>query len=114
MAAVKATLETIMNEPFLNEVKRKSKTFIQSLKEKLEPLPLVKEVKGEGFMIGIQLEDEAKDSIERLRDNGLLTLPAGPKVIRLLPPLTVTEAELQEALTIVERVLHSQVTETAQ
>jgi acetylornithine/N-succinyldiaminopimelate aminotransferase len=114
MAAVKATLETIMNEPFLNEVKRKSKTFIQSLKEKLSPLSLVKDVKGEGFMIGIQLEDEAKDSIERLRDNGLLTLPAGPKVIRLLPPLTVTEAELQEALTIVERVLLSQVAETAQ
>jgi acetylornithine/N-succinyldiaminopimelate aminotransferase len=114
MAAVKATLETIMNEPFLSEVKSKSKTFIQSLKEKLEPLSIVKEVKGEGFMIGIQLEDEVKDSIESLRGNGLLTLPAGPKVIRLLPPLTVTESELQEALTIVERVLHSQVAETAQ
>jgi acetylornithine/N-succinyldiaminopimelate aminotransferase len=113
MAAVKATLETIINESFLSEVKRKSKTFIQSLKEKLEPLSLVKEVKGEGFMIGIQLEDEAKEAIERLRGNGLLTLPAGPKVIRLLPPLTVTEAELQEALTILERVLHSQVAEIA-
>jgi acetylornithine/N-succinyldiaminopimelate aminotransferase len=113
MAAVKATLETIINEPFLSEVKSKSKTFIHSLKEKLEPLSLVKEVKGEGFMIGIQLEDEAKESIEGLRGNGLLTLPAGPKVIRLLPPLTVTEAELQEALTILERVLHSQVAEIA-
>jgi acetylornithine/N-succinyldiaminopimelate aminotransferase len=107
MAAVKATLETIFEEDFLIGVKNKSGTFIQSLKEKLEPLSFVKEVKGEGFMIGIELEAEAKGYIELLRKNGLLTLPAGPTVIRLLPPLTVTEAELGEALGILEETLQA-------
>ncbi len=111
MAAVKATLETIMDESFLSGVKSKSNTFIQSLKDKMEPLSLVKEVRGEGFMIGIQVEGEAKEAIERLRKNGLLTLPAGPDVIRLLPPLTVTEAELEEALTILEQSLKQQTEE---
>ncbi|MGR3762558.1 acetylornithine transaminase [Rossellomorea sp. NS-SX7] len=113
MAAVKATLETIMDDSFLCEVKRKSKLFIQSLKDKLESLPQVNEVKGEGFMIGIQLEGEAKESIERLRENGLLTLPAGPDVIRLLPPLTVTETELKEALTILEQSINLQEAEAS-
>jgi acetylornithine/N-succinyldiaminopimelate aminotransferase len=107
MAAVKATLETIFEEDFLIGVKNKSGTFIQCLKEKLEPLSFVKEVKGEGFMIGIELEAEAKGYIELLRKNGLLTLPAGPNVIRLLPPLTVTEAELGEALGILEETLQA-------
>ncbi|WP_175986612.1 acetylornithine transaminase [Bacillus sp. Marseille-Q1617] len=111
MAAVKATLETIMDESFLSGVKSKSNTFIQSLKDKMEPLSLVKEVRGEGFMIGIQVEGEAKEAIEHLRKNGLLTLPAGPDVIRLLPPLTVTEAELEEALTILEQSLKQQTEE---
>jgi acetylornithine/N-succinyldiaminopimelate aminotransferase len=111
MAAVKATLETIFEEEFINAVKNKSGIFIQSLKEKLEPSPFIKEVKGEGFMIGIELETEAKGYIELLRKKGLLTLPAGPNVIRLLPPLTVTEAELREALGILEETLQAHETE---
>jgi acetylornithine/N-succinyldiaminopimelate aminotransferase len=111
MAAVKATLETIFDDDFLNGVKSKSDTFIRSLKEKLEPSPSVKEVKGKGFMIGIELETEAKESIELLRNSGLLTLPAGPNVIRLLPPLTVTETELEEALGILIETLQAHETE---
>ncbi len=113
MAAVKATLETIIDESFLKEVKEKSEAFINSLKHKLESLALVKEVRGEGFMIGIQLAEEAKGPIGRLRENGLLTLPAGPDVIRLLPPLNVTEEELQEALAILEHCLSQQTAEAA-
>ncbi|MCA1056148.1 acetylornithine transaminase [Rossellomorea aquimaris] len=113
MAAVKATLDAIFDESFLNEVASKSAAFIQLLKEKVEPLPIVKVVKGTGFMIGIELECEAKECIESLRGSGLLTLPAGPDVIRLLPPLTVTGEELQEAVSIIEGVLQSQTAGTA-
>lgn len=51
-------------------------------------------------MIGIQLDMEVKKIIDELRINGLLTLPAGSQVIRLLPPLTVTYDELDQALHI--------------
>ncbi|MGM0840663.1 MAG: acetylornithine transaminase [Bacillota bacterium] len=105
MAAAKATLETIVDEVFLQEVQRKSKYFMQELKNKLQECQSVKEVKGIGFMIGIQLDMEVKEIIDELRNNGLLTLPAGTHVIRLLPPLTVTYEELDQALHILGETL---------
>ncbi|MGM0828503.1 MAG: acetylornithine transaminase [Bacillota bacterium] len=100
MAAVKATLETIFDEVFLKEVQSKSEYFMQKLKNHLQECRSVKEVKGIGFMIGIQFDMEVKEIINKLRENGLLTLPAGTHVIRLLPPLTVTYDELDQALHI--------------
>jgi acetylornithine/N-succinyldiaminopimelate aminotransferase len=100
MAAVKATLETIFDEVFLKEVQSKSEYFMQKLKNHLQECRSVKEVKGIGFMIGIQFDMEVKEIINKLRKNGLLTLPAGTHVIRLLPPLTVTYDELDQALHI--------------
>ncbi|WP_374055499.1 acetylornithine transaminase [Rossellomorea sp. FM04394] len=100
MAAVKATLETIFDEVFLKEVQSKSEYFMQKLKNQLQEFRCVKEVKGIGFMIGIQFDMEVKEIIDELRENGLLTLPAGTHVIRLLPPLTVTYDELDQALHI--------------
>lgn len=100
MAAVNATLETIVDAAFLQEVQSKSDYFIQELKNQLQECQSVKEVKGIGFMIGIQFDMEVKEIIDGLRNNGLLTLPAGTHVIRLLPPLTVTYDELDQALHI--------------
>ncbi|MGD6957524.1 acetylornithine transaminase [Rossellomorea aquimaris] len=100
MAAVKATLKTIFDEVFLKEVQSKSEYFMQKLKNHLQECRSVKEVKGIGFMIGIQFDMEVKEIINKLRENGLLTLPAGTHVIRLLPPLTVTYDELDQALHI--------------
>jgi acetylornithine aminotransferase len=56
-------------------------------------------------MIGIQLNQESAPIISELRSNGLLTLPAGPDVIRLLPPLTVTADEIDEAIAIIEKTI---------
>ncbi|MGM0852167.1 MAG: acetylornithine transaminase [Bacillota bacterium] len=100
MAAAKATLETIVDAAFLQEVQSKSDYFMQELKNQLQECWSVKEVKGIGFMIGIQCDMEVKEIIDELRNNGLLTLPAGTHVIRLLPPLTVTYDELDQALHI--------------
>lgn len=105
MAAVKATLETIFDEVFLQEVQSKSEYFMQKLKNQLQECRSVKEVKGIGFMIGLQLDMEVKEIIDELRNNGLLTLPAGSQVIRLLPPLTVTYEELDQALHILGQTL---------
>ncbi|MFI8684197.1 acetylornithine transaminase [Rossellomorea sp. NPDC077527] len=100
MAAAKATMETIFDEGFLQDVQRKSVYFINKLNDQLIENPIVKEVKGIGFMIGISFHKEVKDIITELRDNGLLALPAGTHVVRLLPPLTVTDEELDRALHI--------------
>ena len=88
-----------MNKPgFLEEVKEKGTEVQQRLKEELKSTAGVKEVRGLGLMIGIELTADAAPVIKRLQENQLLVLNAGPNVIRLMPPLTVTEDEVGHAL----------------
>jgi acetylornithine/N-succinyldiaminopimelate aminotransferase len=109
MAAAKATMETIFDEGFLKDVQLKSEYFMNKMTLQLQECQIVKEIKGAGFMIGISFDTEVKDIITELRHNGLLTLPAGTHVVRLLPPLTVTYDELDQALHIlVSTIKHHQ------
>lgn len=105
MAAAKATLTKIFQPQFLHEVVKKSEKMADLLKDSLLHAPAVTEIRGKGFMIGIQLNQESAPIISELRSNGLLTLPAGPDVIRLLPPLTVTADEIDEAIAIIEKTI---------
>ncbi|MCP3030954.1 acetylornithine transaminase [Halobacillus sp. A1] len=104
-AAVTATLQTIFPEEFLQGVQSKAEYFRKTLERKLSPLVSVKEVRGRGLMIGIELDEPAIDYIHKLREKGLLAVLAGPQVIRLLPPLNVTDKEIDQAVTILENVL---------
>jgi acetylornithine/succinyldiaminopimelate/putrescine aminotransferase len=58
-----------------------------------------------GLIRGIEIPSPAADVIEACRDRGLLLINAGAKVIRLVPSLIVTEAQIDEALNIIEKVL---------
>ncbi|KHE72672.1 acetylornithine transaminase [Halobacillus sp. BBL2006] len=107
-AAVNATVETIFAPAFLEEVQRKGELFKEKLQESLGQLNIVKEVRGQGLMLGIQLEVEAIQVIHTLREKGLLAVLAGPKVVRLLPPLNVSEEELDKAVQIISTVLQQQ------
>ena len=69
---------------------------------------LVREVRGVGLMIGIELRERVQPYLEALLEQGVLALPAGPNVLRLLPPLVITEAQLDYALDAIERVLTGQ------
>lgn len=78
-------------------------------------LPVVTAVRGYGLLLGIGINPECVEVpegkmlsgvvVEALRQEGLLTVPAGPETVRLLPPLNVTEEEVQQALAIIKRVL---------
>ena len=57
-------------------------------------LPLIREVRGLGLMIGIELRTRVQPYLEALLARGILALPAGPNVIRLLPPLVITHAQI--------------------
>ncbi|HEX9793002.1 MAG TPA: acetylornithine/succinylornithine family transaminase [Planctomycetota bacterium] len=70
-----------------------------------EALPRVREVRGLGLMIGVELDEKVDPLLQALLENGVLALPAGPKVLRLLPPLVIAEAELDRALDVVIRLL---------
>jgi len=71
--------------------------------------PLIREVRGRGLLLGIELSRHAQPYLEALLERGVLALPAGPNVIRLLPPLVITEEQLERVLDVVEEVLVRQV-----
>ena len=112
IAAAIATMDTIFDTSFLTKVNEKADFFKKILEENLLELPIVKEIRGLGFMIGIEVNKPVPAILESMRSKGLIALSAGENVIRLLPPLTATKEELQAALEIITSVLNQNV-ETA-
>ncbi len=104
MSAAKAVLENVMQPEFLESVTEKAAYFMELLQE-VTALPVVKEVRGKGLMIGIECGAEAASFVTELQKKGLLVLVAGPNVVRLLPPLTVTKEELATAASLIKEVL---------
>jgi len=98
-----AVLETISDPEFLSEVVRKGELLGSMLEGVKNARPtVVREVRGRGLIRGIELVEPAADTVARVREAGLLTVPAGAHVIRFLPPLTATDAEIRKAVEILE------------
>lgn len=70
------------------------------------PVSGVAQVRGRGLLIGVELEDRAGPVVKALQERGVLSLPAGPKVVRFLPPLVATEEHCDSVVSILEEVLH--------
>lgn len=98
MAASKAVLNIVNQADFLQAVEAKGSYLIDQLKEKIGKLPIVKDVRGLGLMVGIEYKTEVLPIVQSLLDKGILVLNAGPHVIRLLPPLTCTEEEIDQVI----------------
>lgn len=107
-----AVLETIDQEGLLKNAGDLGTYAV----EKLRVLPGIKEVRGRGLMLGLELSDKfqglaaagvqpSQIVVTALMKNGLLTVPAGPLVIRWLPPLIVRRDELDEAISILSKTL---------
>ncbi len=95
----------ISDPTFLAAVRKKGE-FLGNLLVKLrEHNPHVLEVRGRGLMWGLELDVEAKQVVEKGYEQGLLVISAGPNVLRLVPPLVVTEEELARAVRIIEGIL---------
>lgn len=98
MAAAKATLEIAFDEQFLNQVKEKGDLLVKTLSERLASNNKVVKIQGKGLMVGIECTFEVAPMLATLREKGLLALNAGPNVIRLLPPLTISNEELLKGI----------------
>ncbi|WP_353856145.1 acetylornithine transaminase [Bacillus sp. Bos-x628] len=107
MAAVNATLDLVFNNEFLSEVKEKGAYLLSKL-QAVKQLNIVKEVRGKGLMAGIECYQPVGEYITALRKQGLLVLPAGPNVIRLLPPLNVETIEMDQAIEAIIHVLSNE------
>ena len=98
MAAGNAVLDAVANEEFLAEVRAKGERIRTRLEQFIGNYPdLFEEVRGKGLMLGIKLKVEPRGFMQHLRDNhGLLTVAAGDATLRVLPPLVIGNAEIDE------------------
>lgn len=104
MAAAKAVLTELTETRLLAETKEKGEYLVQLLSDELLEIPEVKEIRSLGLMVGIQLEVPVASLIQRLLKLGIVALPAGEKVLRLLPPLVVTKEQINQAVSIMKQV----------
>jgi acetylornithine/N-succinyldiaminopimelate aminotransferase len=105
-AAGLVVLETVNNPAFLGEILRKGGKMLSAIASWKHPA--VKEVRGRGLMLGIDISSEARPVLEKAIAKaapGLLLLSAGPNTLRLLPPYLISDAEIEEGLEILRSVL---------
>ena len=105
MSVGNAVMDIISNKKFLNNIKTLSKYFLFKLNKIKEKYPnTIKQIRGKGFLIGIQLYKDQNEFIKKLMDNKLLTIRAAENVVRILPPLNVKKNEIDLAIKIIEKV----------
>ena len=104
MAVGNTVLDIVSSKKFLNNVKSLSKYFISNLNEIKDEHPnLIKEIRGRGLLIGIQLYKDQTNFIKKLMDKKLLSIKAAENVIRILPPLNVKKKEIDLCLKIIRK-----------
>jgi acetylornithine/N-succinyldiaminopimelate aminotransferase len=105
MAVGNTVMDIISNKRFLNNVKNISKYFLLNLNKIKDKYPkVIKEIRGRGLLIGIQLHTDQAIFIKKLMNQRLLTIRAAENVVRVLPPLNVKKNEIDQALKIIHKV----------
>ena len=105
MAVGNTVMDIVSSRKFLNNVKRLSKYFLSNLNKLKERYPkIIREIRGRGLLIGIQLQTDQTKFIKNLMDNKLLTIRAAENVVRILPPLNVKKREIDQAIKIIDKV----------
>ena len=105
MAVGNTVMDIVSSRKFLNNVKKLSKYFFSNLNQLKEKYPkVIKNIRGRGFLIGIQLHKDQTIFIKKLMNKKLLTIRASENVIRILPPFNVKKKELDQAVKIISKV----------
>jgi acetylornithine/N-succinyldiaminopimelate aminotransferase len=104
-AAALATLDVMEDEGLVARAKEKGALFQEGLEAFIETYEHVTGVRGRGLMLGLELDQDAAPLAKALAEVGLLTIATAGNVIRFLPPLTVKDDELEEALDILDDCL---------
>jgi acetylornithine/LysW-gamma-L-lysine aminotransferase len=102
-AAALATLEVIRTE----KLAERAATLGTYLQERLRGLrsPLIREVRGLGLLVGMELKVKVTPVLQALQTRGVLALPAGATVLRLLPPLVITQEDLDHVISAIDETL---------
>ena len=105
MSVGNAVIDVLFRKGFLSNVKKNGKYFHGELNKIKNKYPkVIKEVRGQGLLLGLALHKDQTDFIKKLLQKRLLTVKASENVVRLLPPLNVTRKEINLALKILNKV----------
>lgn len=100
-----AVNKAIHDEKLIDNARKQGNSILQSLRASLQDIPQVKEVRGLGLMIGIEMTVPSSDLVNLARAQGLLITVQMEKVIRLLPPLIINDEESQHLCTTLSQVI---------
>ena len=105
MAVGNAVLDIIFEKDFFKNVEKKGEYFQDGLKKIKDKYPkIIEEVRGVGLIKGLKMLVDNDEFIKKLMNNKMLTVKASENVVRLFPPLIVSNKELDEALVKIEKV----------
>tara|TARA_B100001741_G_scaffold231064_1_gene192356 strand:+ start:153 stop:1319 length:1167 start_codon:yes stop_codon:yes gene_type:complete len=105
MAIGNVVMDIVSNKKFLKNIKNISNYFFLRLNEIQKEYPkIIKNIRGKGLLIGIQLHTNQTKFIKKLMENRLLTIRAAENVVRILPPLNVKKNEINQACRIIKKV----------
>jgi len=104
-AAGTATLHALTQVGLIENAKCIGEKFSNGLKELKSKHPIIREVRGKGLMIGVELIFEVKDILMEGIKNGMLLLYSGRNILRILPPLVISEEDTVKTLQILDKLL---------
>jgi acetylornithine/N-succinyldiaminopimelate aminotransferase len=108
MAVANSVLDVMLQPDFLLDVRKIGEELKNGLSNLQKEFPeIIQEVRGVGLMLGIKINDKIENNelVKNLIKNGLLTIPAGNNVIRILPPLNIESSHASEAIAIIKKTL---------
>lgn len=105
MAAASASLDLLKADGFLAAVQERGQLLLTELREALHDKKSVQDIRGLGYMIGIETTGDLPDLVAKARAKGLIVLTAGTNVIRLLPPLIITNDHIHQAVGILKDIM---------
>ena len=108
MAVGNAVLDVVLEPGFIERVGQIALRLKQSLAELKDKHPaVIEEIRGEGLMLGLKLHTPNTDFVNEARAQGLLVVGAGDNVVRLLPPLVISEADVAEAVSRLDKAANA-------
>lgn len=105
MAAVKASVEVLLEENVPFKAETAGLRLMKGIKEICRDIKIVRDFRGAGLMIGVELRFDPKPVLEMLQHSGILALKAGTTVVRLLPPYLINDNDIDLIISALERCL---------
>ena len=104
-AAGIATLQALTQDGLIENSERMGKIFREGLEKLKEKHTIIREIRGKGLMIGVELKFEVKDILMNLMKEGVLMLYSGRNILRILPPLVISKEDITKVLQTLDAVL---------